>query len=277
MGERVIAPILNHHETPRMSRLVINPYRFASDLVPTSIGGLALWLDASDASTLYDATSGGSLVAADGAVARWEDKSGNSRHATQTTSGLRPLRRISQQNGRDALAFVDDWLNTPAFAGSQASTTFAVLALTEASGTDIAVGWASSYQSPSPGGQSIYFNAGKFAALHNGGSSGVYLTGRESNAAVGLNTFVCVAQRTDGTHAGHKLFLNGNEPASTATFTSNPGTFTKAATSCGIGAYNNGVTPITAKIAEVLLYTATLSDTDRAAVVAYLMAKWGIS
>lgn len=53
---------------------------------------MLLWLDGSDASTLYDATSGGSLVSENGAIARWEDKSGNANHATQATSGYRPLR-----------------------------------------------------------------------------------------------------------------------------------------------------------------------------------------
>jgi hypothetical protein len=61
----------------------------------------ALWLDGADASTLYNATSGGSLVAADGTIARWEDKSGNARHCTQSTSGARPIRKTSIQNGRD--------------------------------------------------------------------------------------------------------------------------------------------------------------------------------
>jgi hypothetical protein len=61
----------------------------------------ALWLDAADSSTLFDAVSGGSLVAADGAIARWEDKSGNGRHATQSTVGARPIRKASIQNGLD--------------------------------------------------------------------------------------------------------------------------------------------------------------------------------
>jgi len=73
----------------------------------------ALWLDAADANTLFDATSGGSLVAADGTVARWEDKSGNANHATQSTSGSRPLRKTNIQNGLDTLLFdgSDDWLS----------------------------------------------------------------------------------------------------------------------------------------------------------------------
>jgi hypothetical protein len=62
--------------------------------------GLHLWLDASDASTLFDATSGGSAVAVDGAIARWEDKSGNARHATQTTSSQRPLLKLNSSGQR---------------------------------------------------------------------------------------------------------------------------------------------------------------------------------
>jgi hypothetical protein len=65
----------------------------------------ALWLDAADASTLFDATSGGSPVAADGAVARWEDKSGNANHATQSTEANRPVRKASVQNSLDILRF----------------------------------------------------------------------------------------------------------------------------------------------------------------------------
>lgn len=77
----------------------------ASGFNPKSIANLAGWWDASDSSTLFDATTGGSLVAASGAVGRWEDKSGNGRHCTQGTANSRPIRAVSQFNGRDALDF----------------------------------------------------------------------------------------------------------------------------------------------------------------------------
>ncbi|MEI8285912.1 MAG: hypothetical protein WCG15_01295, partial [Actinomycetes bacterium] len=49
---------------------------------PTTLGSsLALWLDASDATTI---TSSGGLVS------EWRDKSGNNRHATQTNAGNQP-------------------------------------------------------------------------------------------------------------------------------------------------------------------------------------------
>ena len=44
-------------------------------LKPREIQGCQLALDASIPTSLYDATSGGSLVAADGVVRRWEDQS----------------------------------------------------------------------------------------------------------------------------------------------------------------------------------------------------------
>lgn len=67
------------------------------------IQGCQLALDAAIASSLYDATSGGSLVGADGSVARWEDQSGNGRHVTQETSANRPLYRTAGKNGRATL------------------------------------------------------------------------------------------------------------------------------------------------------------------------------
>lgn len=74
-------------------------------LKPREIQGCQLALDASIATSLYDATSGGSLVAADGAVARWEDQSGNGFNVTQSTAGARPARRVASMNGNDSLQF----------------------------------------------------------------------------------------------------------------------------------------------------------------------------
>jgi len=65
----------------------------------------AMWLDAADTRTLYDATTGGSLVLPDGAVARWEDKSGNSNHGTQATLARQAILKTNQQNGKSVIRF----------------------------------------------------------------------------------------------------------------------------------------------------------------------------
>jgi hypothetical protein len=91
--------------------VIINAHNFtpATPFSPLDVG-VSLWLDASDASTLYDAVTGGSLVAADNTVARWEDKSGNANHATQGTAGSRPTRKTSVQNSLGILRFDGDHL-----------------------------------------------------------------------------------------------------------------------------------------------------------------------
>jgi hypothetical protein len=63
------------------------------------------WWDLSDSSTLYDAVTGGSLVASDAAIARIEDKSGNARHWKQSTSDNRATRKVSEINGLDIARF----------------------------------------------------------------------------------------------------------------------------------------------------------------------------
>ena len=53
------------------------------------------WLDPSDISTLFTDSAGTTAVtAADDPIGRLADKSGNSRHAKQSTSGYRPLYKV---------------------------------------------------------------------------------------------------------------------------------------------------------------------------------------
>ena len=64
--------------------------------LPTNLPNLAMWLDASDPSTL-------TLVS--GAVSEWRDKSGNSRHVSQGVAANRPAYSATSFNGRPGLTF----------------------------------------------------------------------------------------------------------------------------------------------------------------------------
>jgi hypothetical protein len=66
----------------------------------------ALWVDAADAST---------IIETGGAVSQWSDKSGNNRHATQTTTDKMPLRSVTGLNNRPSINFdgTNDNLNLP--------------------------------------------------------------------------------------------------------------------------------------------------------------------
>lgn len=70
----------------------------ATGFNPKSVSGLALWLDAADASTI-DTVSG--------AVSEWRDKSTNGRHFTQSTANNRPS-YATTVNGRNAITFDGD-------------------------------------------------------------------------------------------------------------------------------------------------------------------------
>jgi len=80
--------------------------RPANNFTPRSISGLALWLDASDASTLFQNSDGTTpATATSDPVGYWADKSGNGRHVTQATSGNRPLVGAVVANGRRGVNF----------------------------------------------------------------------------------------------------------------------------------------------------------------------------
>jgi hypothetical protein len=61
----------------------------------------ALWLDASDSTTLFQ-SNGGAAAAADGdPVGYWLDKSGNNRHASQTSGSNKPTLKTAILNSKN--------------------------------------------------------------------------------------------------------------------------------------------------------------------------------
>lgn len=85
-----------------------------------------LWLDASDQATITISTG----------VSEWRDKSGNGRHATQTTGISQPSIGLAEVNGLDVLLFdgINDFLNC-AFALAQPLTIYVVSKTTVTTGT----------------------------------------------------------------------------------------------------------------------------------------------
>lgn len=77
--------------------------------------GLALWLDASDASTTYQDSTLTTLASSDGdVVGGWKDKSGAGNHMTQGTTASKPVKKVNRINGLPVLQGdgVDDQLVT---------------------------------------------------------------------------------------------------------------------------------------------------------------------
>jgi hypothetical protein len=239
---------------------------------PASLEGLTGWWDASDSSTLFDATSGGSLVASDGGVARLEDKSGQGRHFTQSTGGNQPTRKTAQKNGLDVLRFdgTDDRMSGTTFSNlfnDSAATCFVVAKATTAP-TNNADPWTN-------------------AAVLSEGNAGHGFFGVRSNSTAysfGVDNFdfpvaslsytagdwVCFA--TD--HDGSLLRVTVNKTSS-ATASLNSRTFTFASTV--LGANYLPTEFFDGDVGEIITYNVALSATNRAKVETYLMDKWGIT
>ena len=103
----------------------------ASATIPTSISGLDVWLDGSDASTLFQDAAGTNPVTATGdPVALWKDKSGNSNNATAWGGGTPsvPTFTALALGGNSAVTFNGfQGLNNLTYAWPTAVDVFAVV------------------------------------------------------------------------------------------------------------------------------------------------------
>lgn len=85
---------------------VVNALKSTWKYPTLPVSGAALWLDGSRWDTLYTTDTGSTNVTTNGgAIGRWEDLSGNARHAKQATAGSRPT-WVSPNNGRIGLGAV---------------------------------------------------------------------------------------------------------------------------------------------------------------------------
>jgi hypothetical protein len=270
---------------------VVTPVVFS----PPSISGLQLWLDASDASTLFDATTGGSLVAADGGVARWQDKSGNARHATQSTSGNRPLRKTAIQGGKDALRF-DGSNDSLSIASSTATFKFlhtsdaTVFIAYKPSGADPDTLYSlidNCRNGVTVAGYTLFYDDRSVVPRNNkilsagGLGAGSYVVVSADNFSL-ANTFSVitnVVKSSDGTAANRsRLYRNGvvdsavnSATGSTSADASHDLLFGASHTASSLTSFLNG------DICEIIIYNSALSDINRAAVESYLMTKWSIA
>ena len=80
------------------------PMASVANAVPVT-DGLLLWLDAGDASTLYQDTAMTTAAMSGDPVALWADKSGNDYHAVQADPAFAPLANATGMNGAPTISF----------------------------------------------------------------------------------------------------------------------------------------------------------------------------
>jgi hypothetical protein len=260
------------------------PILYKKGLLGVEFPSPDLWLDASDSSTLFDATAGGSAVSVNGSVARWEDKSGNGYHFTQSTSGNRPILRGSQLNSLNTIEFIEDWMF-----GNSASL---ILGNNLASCESFVVHKFSTQ--PTRTQVSFFISTSTIATtslyVQFGNSSGKHVTASRrvhANAAAS-------ATSSASTGTGYKMqnsivdfnagtitqLINGSgdgtaSMASTGN-TLNVNSLATQIANIGDGSSTGGFPTMIGFIAEILFYRQKLTDTQRTIVTNYLNAKWAI-
>lgn len=252
---------------------------------PLSIPNLALWLDASDASTLFQDSGGTTAAAADGDVVGYaKDKGTNLWNATQGTALNKPILKLAIQNGRNVIRFdgSNDVLSTPTAAKALFRNKgygyifMGVAPNNTASGTT-----RSLLHVYTPGG------AARLALVEGTVANKFSLFAKRLDADGGVSfnssvnhggTFHVVSVLSAWADNSLILRQDGVQVGSVAYGSSGNTSDTDSIETPSVGAVA-GANPSLADIGEVIVATPStaLSAGAIAQIEAYLMAKWGVS
>ena len=242
---------------------------------PAAITDLAVWLDASDSTTLLASTTDSTLAAENGEVARWVDKSSNALAAIQDTAGSRPTRRVAVQNGLGILRFdgTNDTLRIPSITLQSYCTVFVVSSTSApaSSSTRFYMEHGPTTNS-NPGFFFIGTDSTAWAinrgALHNGPSRLLDWMG---------NGWGIAGFRYDG--AGI-VYRNGGLVADDTSNTTTSQPNTPVTTFLNIAARmaltGTPSLPLNGDIGEIVIYNRPLTLAERQQVEGYLAEKWAL-
>lgn len=219
-------------------------------LLPDSIEGIVLWLDADDDTTL--SLSGSN-------VTQWDDLSGNDNHATPLTTDVRPKSGTRTINSKNAIEFDGtDFLETPDLELTE-YTEFIVFqadnVITDgASLTTAIMGGA--------GGKDTRYIRRSDLWLWEDGVQAIPSTNISTNGV-----YISTASH-DATTLDAELRLNGESQGVV-----NRAMPTGGTTPYRIGAFSTNLW-YDGVIAEIIVYDRVLSAAEKQQVEAYLTAKW---
>jgi predicted 3-demethylubiquinone-9 3-methyltransferase (glyoxalase superfamily) len=254
---------------------------------PDSITGLVGWWDFGDTTTLYNATSGGSVVTADGgSVSRVNDKSGNGKHLI---AGNAPVYKTGIANSRGILRFngSSNYIANNSFPyANTALSAFVVCRTTATAGSfQPVVTVFPATNASAPNDDYMYLSLQDSSTSPANDRYGYGGTNAASTSAVTRSAFAVYGiSASSGTSA---LAVNGASVATGAsvdTAKSNSGVVTDIPTRSvfNVGAVvrpanSSGVNFWTGDMCEIAWYSSDISSGDKASLVAWLKSKWGIA
>ena len=247
---------------------------------PSSLSGLHLWLKA-DAGVLEAASD----PAEDGDnVWRWEDQSGQSNHANQTTVADQPSYHTSVQNSLPVVRFASasteflDVAHAVAlnYANSgdtgRAKTYFVAMEYT----TETGMVWSQG-SSSSPGGWGGFLGSNEVYNFSYDTSNGSF--GRiENDGDINSGAWLVLTIVYDGglNPTSWKVYLNDTQ-VDDANLGTTKSDVKYETNDFSIGRRNNAANHLNADIGELVVYDSELSAADQTLVVDYLKNKWGIA
>lgn len=232
---------------------------------PLDITTPTLWLDASDASTLYDATTGGSLVAANGLVARIEDKSGNVNHATQATLGARATLKAAIQNGLSILRF-DGVRHYAGAANATTGNAKTVVALCKSSNATGGSVWCSR----TSGRAFLARTLRSGSSFISGDVTVTNVTTTQDITTPMQSFFLQVWRSPSGLAVEYRS--NGTDQSTSGTILSDTG-----ATGYRLGTASTLIQMWPGDIAEVIVVDSYVTTTVAESLEGYMAHKWGLS
>lgn len=218
----------------------------------------AMWLDASDQSTITIATG----------VSEWRDKSGNGRNATQLTASNQPVYTIGGLNGRNILTFdgTNDHLIHSFNASPAPHSVFVVARRTSGGGSYQAIFTAVTPGSP--------FGVNISAKAEGSANWGTYINSWVAGQASLLNNWSAVGIVSPSATSGTEiLYTNGS--TTNVSYTSRYGGdgFNRRAIG-GEPSFNTGY--LKGDIAEIVVIMSALSVFNRQLMMGYLSWKWNL-
>lgn len=234
----------------RRRRLILS-----NSILPTSLAGLQLWLDADDDQTVKETAN---------SVSQWNDKSGNGNDVTQGTGSAQPTTNVSTLNSKNVIDFDgNDTLVLPSALftiPNGANTIFVVCKRnTETGSSEKIIGLSEA------GSQRLLLDYGSVAdaAFYQSRSaSGDGAT--QSGTNTSFTTFSCFR---DGTT--QSISRNGATASTNASGADEPGI-----DAGHIGSLAGSSAFLIGSVAEVIIYDRALSATEITSVENYLSAKW---
>lgn len=250
---------------------------------------LALWLDASDSSTITHSSND---------ITQWRDKSGNARHFSQTAgSGVQPKTNTTSQNGLNTVDFSADYLTSDNAASTwnflhdgTLYTAFAVVKFGNAADPNAFYGLFGTNAGSTNGviGCSIYFDD-RAAVPRNevvGHLVGNGLTtvglrevinNNSANAFYSPNAYHLLevyGDPSNGTAASRSTIWRDAAASAANNSHTNAPSSSNATYTAQIGAIGNNVGPMTGQIGEMFIAIGSLTAGEIASARSYLDTKW---